>query len=184
MTSGDANEWQAVVSPHFVQQLLAALRREGDLLAAIGGDADDELLARLAARFGPQGSRALEAFREFLDAGGIPYESRFWAGSSDDDDGDDDPARDDLASVLRAALGMVSRDGADFTWSSWHDREHAETELRGLLERLDTDPVAVTDVVSVIFAPTGPMQELALASGWAGEYLELVARADAISGAA
>jgi hypothetical protein len=178
VTSGDASEWQAIVGAADVPALLTALRREGDLAAAIGGDADDELLARLAGRFGPAGSGALDALKAYLDALAIPYGSRFWAGDIDDRD-DGSGAEDEVAAVLRETLALVCRDGADFSWSGWRDRGHARAELEGLSRRLALEPAAVAGTLGVIFAPSGPLQELALSSGWADDYLTLAARADA-----
>jgi hypothetical protein len=84
VTSGDSNEWLVIVGAADVPSLLRVLRREGDLTAAVGGDAADELLARLADRFGPAGSGILDRMKDFLAAQRIPFESQFWAGDRDD----------------------------------------------------------------------------------------------------
>lgn len=178
VTSGDASEWQAIVAAVDVPALLAALRREGDLAAAPGGDADDELLAGLAGRFGPAGSSALDVLKIYLAAHAIPFETRFWAGDVYAE-GDEPGAAGDLIAVFHDALALVGRDSNDFAWSSWRDAAHARAELAGLLTRLATEPAAVASTVAAIFAPTGPLQELALSSGWADDYLALAARADA-----
>ncbi len=181
LTSGDASEWQVIVAAADVPALLRALRREGDLADAVGGDADDELLARLARRFGGEEGKALDAFKTCLADHHIPFETRFWAGDTDDDAGGgvaDDPRRA-LAGVLREMTAMVGREEADFTWSSWEDAGAARAELAGLSARLAGEPFAVADTLTVIVAPAGPLQELAMASGWAGDFLALAARADA-----
>jgi len=92
------------------------------------------------------------------------------------------PSRDDLIAVLREARELLSRPGNDFSWSSWNDAADATGELdelmlaigRGELPRLQLE---------VVFAPTGPMQEASLSSGWAQEFLDLAKRFDAALGA-
>ncbi|MBX3530730.1 MAG: hypothetical protein KF849_08990 [Rhizobiaceae bacterium] len=177
MTSGDASEWMAIVDAANVPALLAALRREGDLVAAIGGDADDELLARLAERFGPAGSGALDVLKTYLAKQGIAFEAQFWAGD-ESEEGEAPDAGDELRAVLRDALELVDRAGNDFAWSSWEDAASARTELASLIARLPTEAAAVAATVAVIFAPTGPLQELALSSGWTDDYLQLATHVD------
>lgn len=176
VTSGDGDEWAVVVAARDVAPLLLALRREGDLTASIGGGADDELLARLAERFGPAGSGALDEVKAFLAQAGIRFEARFWSGG---DAGQGMPAPDGLDAVLREALCMVEREGADFSWSGWADVDDARDELRALMRELPGAPAKVAAAAGVIFALAGPLQELAMASGFADDYLRLAQRADA-----
>jgi hypothetical protein len=80
-----------------------------------------------------------------------------------------------LFEVLSEARVLIARPDNDFTWSSWRDAEHALGEIDRGLERLRRDEVAI------LFAPTGPMQELALSSGWGEEFAALADRFDEVA---
>jgi hypothetical protein len=90
-----------------------------------------------------------------------------------------DAGRQELASVLREARSLLARPGNDFAWSSWADAGAALAEVDGLIAALDAGRLPSRLRVSVLFAPTGPIQEVSLSSGWADEFLALAARCDA-----
>ena len=89
-----------------------------------------------------------------------------------------------LASVLREARSLLARPENDFAWSSWPDAGAALAELDGLIATLEAGRLPSRLAVSVLFAPTGPIQEVSLSSGWADEFLALAARWDAATHAA
>lgn len=190
VTSGDSNEWQAVVSAAHTPALLAALRRGGDLADAVGGDRDDELLARLLKRFGGGDGGQFEAFKACLDAQDIPWVAHFWAGSDfgEPDEATHAPpapptAQNTLAALLREALGLVRREGNDFSWSGWTDAGEAAAEIETHLPPLESGGASDTAALAALFAPAGPMQELAMSSGWAAEFLDLARRIEACTSA-
>jgi len=78
-----------------------------------------------------------------------------------------------LADVLAASIELVSSDANDFARSSWKDLNDANDELRALLEMARSGVVPKQSAVAVLFAPTGPLQELSMGSGWADQYLKL-----------
>ncbi len=84
-------------------------------------------------------------------------------------------AASDLIGVLREARDLVARPDNDFTWSSWVDTDHALGEIDFLLAAV-RDRKSIS--ASVVFAPTGPLQELALSSGWGDAFLALADRFD------
>ncbi len=84
-----------------------------------------------------------------------------------------------LLDVFQRARDLVARPDNDFAWSSWRDVEHALEEIDGLIARLQNDDIPDTFDMSVLFAPTGPMQELALSSGWGNRFLGLASEFDA-----
>lgn len=88
-------------------------------------------------------------------------------------------ARHELASVLSEARSLLARPGNDFAWSSWEDADAALAEVDGLIAKLEVGRLPSRLAVSVLFAPTGPIQEVSLSSGWADEFLTLAARCDA-----
>jgi hypothetical protein len=89
-----------------------------------------------------------------------------------------DAGRQELASVLREARSLLALPGNDFAWSSWEDAGAALAEVDGLIATLEAGRLPSRFAVSVLFAPTGPIQEVSLSSGWADEFLALAGRCD------
>lgn len=83
-----------------------------------------------------------------------------------------------LIDVFKDARELLDRPDNDFTWSSWDDREDALTEIDSILSRLQSDPPSESPIPSVLFAPTGPMQEVSLSSGWGDDFIALATRFD------
>lgn len=84
-----------------------------------------------------------------------------------------------LLDILQRARELAARAENDFAWSSWRDTEHAVEEIDGLISRLQTGELPAASEMSILFAPTGPMQELALSSGWGNRFLQLATEFDA-----
>jgi hypothetical protein len=89
----------------------------------------------------------------------------------------DDP-RVLLADVLRSAIELLSLPENDFAWSSWADRAAAVAEVEALLARVEGAGLPDRTSVSALFAPTGPIQEVSLNSGWADAFTRLAERYD------
>jgi hypothetical protein len=88
-------------------------------------------------------------------------------------------ARLELVDLLREARSLLARPGNDFAWSSWDDAGAALAEVDGLIAALEAGRLPSRLEVSVLFAPTGPVQEVSLSSGWGDEFVALAARCDA-----
>ena len=80
-----------------------------------------------------------------------------------------------LIAVMRDARDLLARPDNDFAWSSWEDREAALAEVDEHIATLERG--SVPDL-SVLFLPTGPIQEVSLSSGWGSEFLSLAERFD------
>jgi hypothetical protein len=89
-----------------------------------------------------------------------------------------DPARREMVNVLRESREWIARPGNDFTWS-WSDAEAALAEIDGMIAALQRGAPLSAPAHTVVFAPTGPMQELSLSSGWGNVFLALADRWDA-----
>lgn len=87
--------------------------------------------------------------------------------------------RAQLVALLREARALLARPDNDFTWSSWRDTDHAVGEVDGLIAQLEAGDLPRAGAISILFAPTGPMQEVSTSSGWSGAFLELANRVDA-----
>jgi hypothetical protein len=84
-----------------------------------------------------------------------------------------------LIDIFQRARDLVAVPQNDFSWSSWRDSAHALEEIDGIVSRLHaSEPVGHSEM-SILFAPTGPMQELALSSGWGNRFLQLASEFDA-----
>lgn len=91
----------------------------------------------------------------------------------------DDAARQALLDVLREARALLARPGNDFDWSSWVDADAALREVDGLIHGVGCGPLPGRGAICILFAPTGPMQEAAISSGWGDAFVELANRCDA-----
>ncbi len=87
-----------------------------------------------------------------------------------------------LLDVFQRARDLVARPDNDFAWSSWRDTEDALEEIDSILSRLQRGEIPAMLEMSVLFAPTGPMQELSLSSGWGNRFLGLAEEFDAAIG--
>ena len=80
-----------------------------------------------------------------------------------------------LIAILRETRTLIARDGNDFSSSSWRDQNQAIAEIDSIIAELEHGTVPE---IGVLFAPTGPIQEVSLSSGWGDEFLELAERFD------
>ena len=64
-------------------------------------------------------------------------------------------------------------------WSSWLDAEDALGELDEIAVALTSGAVLPAHQIAVVVAPTGPMHELAVSSGWSAEFGEIADEIDA-----
>ena len=89
------------------------------------------------------------------------------------------PTVDPLIAIFEEARAWVAHPDNDFSWSSWIDGNDAVQELDSLLMTLRAGKRPAQGHMEVLFAPTGPMQEVSLSSGWGQEFLALAQRFDA-----
>jgi len=85
-----------------------------------------------------------------------------------------------LIQVLEAAIELIDLPDNDFAWSSWQSSDDARSEIEGLISRIKSDDMPERLDVSVLFAPTGPLQEVSLSSGWADAFLKVAERFDSL----
>jgi hypothetical protein len=86
--------------------------------------------------------------------------------------------RDALLQALRETRDLLARPDSDYAWSSWGNAETALREIDALIECVRSGAVPDATQLGVLFAPTGPIQEVSLSSGWADAFLELADRID------
>jgi hypothetical protein len=82
-----------------------------------------------------------------------------------------------LLDIVHRARDLVALQNNDFAWSSWRDADDALEEIDAIIAHLQAGETPTG--MSILFAPTGPMQELALSSGWGNRFLQLANEFDA-----
>lgn len=84
-----------------------------------------------------------------------------------------------LLDIFQRTRDLVARPENDFSWSSWRDVNDALEEIDAILDALRGGEAPQKSSMSILFAPTGPMQELAQSSGWGNRFLGLASEFDA-----
>ena len=86
---------------------------------------------------------------------------------------------ENLVTVLREARNLLASPDNDFSYSSWMDTEAAIQEIDDLRLQVESGTLPPRVDLDVLFAPTGPIQEVSVSSGWGQDFLRLAARFDA-----
>jgi hypothetical protein len=81
-----------------------------------------------------------------------------------------------LLAVMMEMRRLVALPDNDFAWSAWRDQHAALADMDRYIADLTQ---GVVPPLSWLFAPTGPLQEVSLRSGWGAEFLAFAARFDA-----
>ena len=76
-----------------------------------------------------------------------------------------------LIDVFEKAREYVLRDDNDFSWSGWDGVDEAIEEVDAILATLRNRRLIAE--ATILFLPTGPLQELSLSSGWGDEFIAL-----------
>lgn len=83
-----------------------------------------------------------------------------------------------LERVFENARVLLAKPDNDFSRSSWEDQNAALDEIDSILKQLRSGVTPDKLELRVLFAPTGPIQETSLSSGWGDEFLKLARRFD------
>ena len=86
----------------------------------------------------------------------------------------------ELEKILNCSIELLSLDDNDFSWSSWESKDSAIKEIKELINEMQNNKIPDRLSVSILFAPTGPIQEVSLSSGWSNAFLKLTERYDII----
>jgi hypothetical protein len=100
-------------------------------------------------------------------------------GSAAERAGTMNPMHRSLANVLGETRSLLALPSNDYAWSSWADADAALAEVDRMIAALEAGLLPSRLTLSVLFAPTGPIQEVSISSGWGEEFLALAARFDA-----
>jgi hypothetical protein len=86
--------------------------------------------------------------------------------------------REALLQTLRDTRELLLRPDNNFAWSGWAGGQAAVEEIDALIESAGASADFDRVQLRVLFAPTGPIQEVSLSSGWGDAFLELANRID------
>jgi hypothetical protein len=78
-----------------------------------------------------------------------------------------------LIAVFERTRAVLAAPGNDFIWSFWEDVDEALVEIDGILAALRAGSLPSDQSMRVLFAPTGPIQEVSLSSGWGDLFIDL-----------
>ena len=81
--------------------------------------------------------------------------------------------------VLRETRALLARPNNNFDWSGWANAEAALREIDALIVYVGEKASPDRQQFLWLFAPTGPIQEVSVSSGWGDEFLALAERFDA-----
>jgi hypothetical protein len=90
-----------------------------------------------------------------------------------------DTLETDMLAVLIETREFLRRPENDFAWSSWDEADLAISEIDSHIATIEQGDLTTLTKLEVLFAPTGPIQEVSVSSGWGREFLGLAARFDA-----
>lgn len=93
---------------------------------------------------------------------------------------DRDNPTESLIHVLESAIELISIPDNDFCWSSWSSEQEAKKEIQSLISIVKNGALPEKVKISVLFAPTGPLQEVSLSSGWAEAFLKVAEKYDEV----
>src|SRR5437016_2101576 len=88
-------------------------------------------------------------------------------------------AQRDLLEVLADAKTFLALPGNDFVYSHWKNANEALREINELMEWIESGVMPERMKLTILFAPTGSIQEVSVSSGWGDEFLVLAQRFDA-----
>jgi len=82
-----------------------------------------------------------------------------------------------LQPILAEICELLDRPDADAGWQRT-EIDEARSTMRSHLRRIEAGDLSAGWDLRMTFAPTGLLQETAMASGWHGRYIELASRFD------
>jgi hypothetical protein len=87
-------------------------------------------------------------------------------------------ARTALLEILSETRVWLARPSNDFGYSTWSSTAEALREFDAAVSSLNGGQGADLSELTVLFAPTGSLQEVSMDSGWSDEFLDLARRFD------
>ncbi len=80
--------------------------------------------------------------------------------------------------VLKDVLEFIATGDTDVAWSHYETEEEAVIDLKAHIAKLENDDFSAIEDIKILFAPTGPLQEISLSNGWGNSFLGLAEKFD------
>lgn len=80
-----------------------------------------------------------------------------------------------LIDIVEETRALLSSAGNDFSRTFWVDQDQAMSEIDAIITELEN---GLIPDIGILFAPTGPIQEVSLSSGWGDKFSELADQFD------
>ncbi len=85
---------------------------------------------------------------------------------------------DGVISILQEVKRVIEHPGTDVVWTRYDSVEEAAEDISQHVERLRSGDLSKIEDLTLLFAPTGSLQEISISSGWSEGFLYLAARFD------
>ncbi len=79
----------------------------------------------------------------------------------------------EVIKVLEKVKEIIVNYELDLSYSTYESEKQLISDLDVYITKLKTNDLSCKKEISVLFAPTGDLQEIAIDSGWSDEYIEL-----------
>lgn len=86
---------------------------------------------------------------------------------------DESKPAETLIHILESAIELVQIPDNNFSWTGWASSEEATREICELKLAFESGVLSSQRKIGFLFAPTGPIQELSISSGWGNLFLKV-----------
>jgi|688.fasta_scaffold951441_1 hypothetical protein len=86
-----------------------------------------------------------------------------------------------IIEIINESLIFIKSYDADTFYTEWNSIEEAINCFVDLEIKLSEGDLQAVNKLDILFAPTGSLQELAIAGGWSQQYLALASRFDQLA---
>jgi len=88
------------------------------------------------------------------------------------------PYADEVVAILDQVVHVLHLPNTDVVWSRYNSVEEAMVDIQQHIDRLRRGDLSKIDDLTLLFAPTGSLQEISISNGWGEGFLYLAARFD------
>ena len=89
---------------------------------------------------------------------------------------------DELIKILLEVKEIINSPHTILDWSKYNSVEELIQEIDSFIERLGFQDYSVIKELTILFAPTGSLQEISIDSGLSEKYLEIANKVDELIG--
>ena len=87
-------------------------------------------------------------------------------------------ALNEIIVILEQVRDILQAPGTDILWSAYDTAEEVIQDIDNHIESLKNNDLSNQVGLCILFAPTGPLQEISLQSGWGETFLSLASQFD------